>query len=65
MARYPHTPIRIIEGETYAWLWNGRDRDIRRLPIYRLGKPRIGHSKNGRLLTYPTRGQHIMIMEKR
>jgi len=64
MPRYPYTPIRIIEDETYAWLWNGQEYE-RSLPVYRLGKPRIGHSKNGRLLTYPTRGQHITTMEKR
>ena len=56
--RYPRTPIRIIEGKVYAWIWNGQERE-RTLPVYRLGKPKIGHSKNGRLLSWPTRGAHI------
>jgi hypothetical protein len=57
---YPRTPIRIHRGQVFAYLWNGREYS-NGAPIYRLGKPRIGHSKNGRLLSYPTRGGHTTV----
>jgi hypothetical protein len=61
--RYPRTPIRIINGQVLAFLWNGQEKQ-HGYPVYRLGKPKIGHSKNGRLLSYPTRSTHITMGAK-
>ena len=55
---FPRTPIRIIRGRVFAFVWNGREYD-RGIPVYRLKIPKYGHSLNGRLLSWPTCGQHI------
>jgi hypothetical protein len=57
---YPRTPIRIHMGVVYAFVWNGQERS-NGAPVYRLKKPTKGHSRNGRLLSYPTRGVHVTV----
>jgi hypothetical protein len=57
---YPRTPIRIQNGKVFAYIWNGQEKE-HGAPVYRLKTPKIGHSKNGRLLSYPTRGNLITV----
>jgi hypothetical protein len=57
---YPRTPIHIHMGVVYAYIWNGQERS-KNAPVYRLKKPQPGHSRNGRLLSYPTRGIHVTV----
>lgn len=66
---YPRTPIRITPyGEVLAWVWNGREyqdssRGPYKIPVYRLGKPSWGKSRNGRVLRIPSRGDYVTVGE--
>ncbi len=52
------TPIKIINGRVFAWVWNGQERD-RGLPVFYLHRPKPGMWRNGRLLSLPFRSSYI------
>jgi hypothetical protein len=68
--RYPKTPIHIADdGSVLAWIWNGHEYyestvNGQRIPVYRLGKPKAGQSRNGRLLRIPHRSDFVQRMDR-
>lgn len=53
---HPRTPIRIINGEVRAYILQQKRKNG--LPVFKLGKPKPGMWRNGRVLRHPYHCNH-------